>query len=194
LEEGLALEAAEGFRAAVGASVAAAHRDGGEMTLPRILRNLLMTRWRQNRAFPPETLAAIREAIAKSELQHSGQIRFAVEGALHGLPLMRGQSPRARAVEVFAALHLWDTEHRNGVLIYLLLADRAVEIVVDRALRRQESAHWARICQEMQATLREGRYLEAVLGGIDAVTRVVAEHFPPNGGSHQNLPDDPVVL
>jgi uncharacterized membrane protein len=175
-------------------SVAAVPRDAGDMTIRRVLRHLLMTRWRQNRAFPPAALITIREAITRSERQHSGQIRFAVEGALHGLRLVRGQSPRERAVEVFATLHMWDTEHRNGVLIYLLLADRAVEIVVDRAVRHADVAQWERICQEMQTRLRAGHYVEAVTGGIEAVTHIMATHFPPNGTSGPNLSDEPVVV
>ncbi|MGC1458956.1 MAG: TPM domain-containing protein [Steroidobacteraceae bacterium] len=149
------------------------------MNLRRILRHLLMTHWRQRRAFPPATLHAIREAITASERRHSGQIRFAVEGALHGLRLLRGQTPRQRALEVFANLHLWDTHDRNGVLIYVLLADRAVEIVVDRgAHQRADTTHWHRICREMEAKFRDGRYREGAIGGIEAVTEVMAAHFP----------------
>jgi uncharacterized membrane protein len=176
-------------------SVAAVLQEGGDMDLRRILRHLLMTHWRQRRAFPPAALSAIREVIAKSELQHSGQIRFAVEGALHGMRLLRGQSPRQRALEVFANLHLWDTEQRNGVLIYLLLADRAVEIVVDRGAHlRAQAAHWQRICRGMEAKFRDGRYLDGVIGGIDAVTQVMSEHFPPTGKPERHLPDAPVVI
>ncbi len=152
------------------------------MNLQRVLRHLLMTRWRQRRAFPPSALSAIGEAIAHSQSRHSGQIRFAVEGALHGMRLLRGQSPRQRALEVFANLHLWDTEQRNGVLIYLLLADRAVEIVVDRGAHlRAEAAHWHRICREMEAKFRDGHYVDGVIGGLEAVTQVLSEHFPPTG-------------
>jgi hypothetical protein len=175
--------------------VAAALRVVGDMNLRRVLRHLLMTHWRQTRAFPPSALSSIREAITESERRHSGQIRFAVEGALHGMRLLRGQSPRARALEIFANLHLWDTNDRNGVLIYLLLADRAVEIVVDRgAHQRAETAHWQRICREMEAKFREGRYLKGVIGGIEAVTDVMAVYFPPTGKPERNLPDDPVVI
>jgi uncharacterized membrane protein len=165
------------------------------MHLRRVLRHLLMTHWRQNRAFPPATLNAIRDAIAASERRHCGQIRFAVEGALHGMRLLHGQTPRQRALEVFANLHLWDTHDRNGVLIYLLLADRAVEIVVDRgAHQRAETEHWQRICREMEARFRDGHYLEGVVGGIEAVTDVMAVHFPPTGKPDRNLPDEPVVI
>jgi TPM domain len=177
------------------ASVVAALREGGDVNLRRVLRHLLMTRWRERRAFAPAALEAIREAITGSERRHSGQIRFAVEGALHGMRLLRGQSPRQRALELFASLHLWDTHERNGVLIYLLLADRAVEIVVDRgAHQRAETAHWHRVCRQMEAKLRDGLYLEGVIGGIEAVTEVMAAHFPPTGKPDRNLPDEPLVI
>ena len=165
------------------------------MNFRRVLRHLLMTRWQERRAFPASALGAIREAITGSERRHSGQIRFAVEGALHGMRLLRGQSPRQRALEVFANLHLWDTERRNGVLIYLLLADRAVEIVVDRGAHLcAETAHWQRICRDMEAMFRDGRYPDGVIGGIEAVTQVMSEHFPPTDPPDRNLPDDPVVM
>ena len=166
-----------------------------KMNPRRILRHLLMTRWRESRAFPAATLGAIAAAITASERRHSGQIRFAVEGALHGMRLLRGQTPRQRALEVFANLHLWDSEARNGVLIYLLLADRAVEIVVDRgAHQRAPTAHWHRICRAMEAKFRDGRYEEGVIGGVEAVTEVMAEHFPPTGKPDRPLADEPVVL
>jgi uncharacterized membrane protein len=165
------------------------------MNLRRILRHLLMTHWQQRHAFPPAALSAIREATTKSERRQSGQIRFAVEGALHGMRLLRGQTPRQRALEIFASLHLWDTSERNGVLIYLLLADRAVEIVVDRgAHQRAETAHWQRICREMERQFSDGHYSQGVIAGIAAVTDVMAVHFPPTGNAERNLPDDPVVI
>jgi hypothetical protein len=98
----------------------------------RICKHLSMPPWRLRRCFPPATLEAIEIEIKANEASHAGEICFVVEGALHGAALYRGQSPRDRAIELFSLLHLWDTHHRNAVLIYVLLADRAVEIVADR--------------------------------------------------------------
>ena len=105
------------------------------MNIKRITKHLLLTHWQVNRAFSSDTLIAIDSAIKASEAAHVGEIRFAVEGALDGTALFRGQSARERAIEVFSQLRIWDTEHNNGVLIYLLLADRDVEIVVDRGIQ-----------------------------------------------------------
>ncbi|MDB5995599.1 MAG: hypothetical protein JWP42_2735, partial [Pseudomonas sp.] len=99
------------------------------MGIARITKHLLGNQSRVRKAFPPKSLAAIEQAIKASEASHAGQIRFVVEGALDGAPLFRDQSARERAIDVFSKLRIWDTEHNNGVLIYLLLADRDVEIV-----------------------------------------------------------------
>jgi uncharacterized membrane protein len=165
------------------------------MDMKRIATHLLATRWSVNRAFPGTTLTAIDKAIKASEATHRGEIRFAVEGALHVEPLLRGQSARERAIDVFSQLRIWDTEHNNGVLIYLLLADRDVEIVADRGIDAKVGAQeWERICRKMEAAFRQADFEGGVLGGIQEVTRHLAEHFPPIGGDRSELPDKPVVL
>lgn len=113
------------------------------MDFRRVIRHLLMTKWRVNAAFPKPTLAKIEAAVKASHVAHAGQLRFAVEGALHSAALLRGQTARERAIDVFSELRVWDTEHNNGVLIYLLLADRDVEIVADRGIHsRVTSEEW----------------------------------------------------
>ncbi|MBL6748919.1 MAG: TPM domain-containing protein [Nevskia sp.] len=165
------------------------------MPLSRILRHLLTTHWRVRRAFPPATLDAIEQAIKSSEAAHVGQIRFAVEGALHALPLFKGQMPRERAIEVFSLLRIWDTEYNNGVLIYLLLADHAVEIVADRGIHAKVNAEaWTAVCRDMEAAFGAGRYESGVVNGIKAVTRHLVEHFPTSAAGSNELPDRPVVL
>lgn len=165
------------------------------MDMKRIVRHLLATRWLVNRAFPGDTLTAIDGAIKASEGTHRGEIRFAVEGALHVEPLLRGQTARERAIDVFSQLRIWDTEHNNGVLIYLLLSDRNVEIVADRGIDAKVGAEeWERICRKMEAAFRRGDFKAGVVGGIQEVTRHLAEHFPPIGDDRNELPDKPVVL
>ncbi|MBV5271977.1 MAG: TPM domain-containing protein, partial [Afipia sp.] len=113
------------------------------MGIRRIGKHLLLNRWRVRQAFPRQALANIEKAIKASETGHAGQIRFAVEGALDGGPLFKDQPARDRAIDVFAELRLWDTVHRNGILIYLLLADRDVEIVADRGISEKVTqAEW----------------------------------------------------
>jgi uncharacterized membrane protein len=165
------------------------------MTLPRLLRHLLTPDWKVRRAFPAGAMRRIEEAIAASERTHSGQIRFAVEAALDPRAILRGVSARDRAIDVFAALRVWDTEHNNGVLIYLLLADRDVEIVADRGIAaRVGPRQWEAVCARMEGLLRAGDFERALLTGIQAVGAHLTQHCPPPGAGRNELPDRPVVL
>lgn len=165
------------------------------MDIRRVARHLLMTHWQVIAAFPPSTMEAIERAIKASESGHVGQIRFAVEGALHTASLLKGQSPRERAIEAFSLLRIWDTERNNGVLIFLLLADRAVEIVADRGiLAKVPAREWDSICRDMEAAFREGQYEEGVVNGIRAVTQHLAAHFPAGSDTVNELADRAVVL
>src|SRR3954471_24904465 len=165
------------------------------MGIRRIGRHLLEHNWRLRRIFPPSVLSAIEQAIKAGEASHSGQVRFAVEGALDGKPLFRNQSARARALDVFSQLRVWDTAHNNGVLIYLLLADRDVEIIADRGIdAKVGAAGWEKICVEMETQFRAGNFEGGVIKGIDAVSRELATHFPAQGPGPNELPDAPVVM
>jgi uncharacterized membrane protein len=165
------------------------------MGIKRIGRHLIEHRWRVRRIFSPAVLANIEVAIKASEATHSGQIRFVVEGALDGAPLFRDQSARARAVDIFARLRIWDTAHNNGVLIYLLLADRDFEIVADRGIDGKVGAPgWEKICAGMEAEFRAGNFEHGVIRGIEAVSRQLAMHFPAQGAGPNELPDAPVLM
>ena len=165
------------------------------MGIKRIGRHLLEYRWRVRRIFTPKVLADIEQAIKLTEATHSGQVRFVVEGALDGQPLFRDQSARDRALDIFAHLRIWDTAHNNGVLIYLLLADRKVEIVADRGIDASiGAACWQQICADMERHFRTGHFQAGIIGGIEAVSRQLATHFPPHPGDPNELPDAPVVL
>ena len=156
----------------------------------RALRHLFSLPGTVARAFPADSLALIEKAIRESENSHDGEIRFAVEAALHPAQLWRGISARERAIAVFSELGVWDTERNNGVLIYLLLAERDVEIVADRGFNGKVAAdEWERVCRRMEAALREGRHAEAVVAGIEALSPIIARHFPPAPGGRNELAD-----
>src|SRR6476659_3256049 len=129
------------------------------MKINRIGRHLLKHHWRVRRLFPPPVLDRIERAIKAGEATHSGQVRFVVEGALDGRPLIRNQPARERALDVFSHLRIWDTAHNNGVLIYLLLADRDVEIVADRGIHAKVGDEgWESICRAMEAEFASGQF------------------------------------
>lgn len=170
--------------------------------MSRLLRHLITPDRAVRRAFPAASLVRIGAAIRASEARHTGEVRFAVEAALDWPDLVRGLSARARALEVFSELRVWDTEANNGVLIYLLLADRDVEIVADRGINaRVGPGEWQAICERMEAAFREGRFEAGVLEGIEATSSLLARHFPerpdpatPGGRARNELPDAPAVL
>lgn len=165
------------------------------MSIKRIARHLVQHHWWAKQIFPQAVLDRIERAIKRGEATHSGQVRFVVEGALDGRPLFRNQPARARALDVFSHLRIWDTAHNNGILIYLLLADRDVEIVADRGIdARVGAAGWEAICRAMEAEFASGQFERGVIGGIEAVSRELARHFPPGGPHPNELPDAPVVM
>lgn len=165
------------------------------MNLMRIAKHVLMTNWQVRRAFPQAVLTDIEHAIHKAESTHAGQIRFVVEGALDPLSLWRGQTARERAIDVFAQLRIWDTEHSNGVLVYLLLADRAVEIIADRGIHaKTDQGVWAAICGAMEQAFGQGLYGDGVRAGVQAVAAQLGRHFPLSAPGANELPDQPVVL
>ena len=165
------------------------------MKIKRIVKHLLVTDAQVRRAFPRSALNKIEAAIKASETVHVGEIRFAVEGALDGAPLFKGQSARERAIDLFSQLRVWDTQRNTGVLIYLLLADRAVEIVADRGIHaRVESQEWNKVCRQMETAFRQSNYEAGVVTGVQAVTQHLVKHFPAGGHNANELPDKPVML
>jgi uncharacterized membrane protein len=165
------------------------------MGIKRIAKHLVEHHWRVRKVFPPRVLMSIERAIKASEATHFGQIRFVVEGALDGAPLLRNQSAHDRALDVFSHLRIWDTAHNNGVLIYLLLADRDVEILADRGIdAKVDTKEWEKICRAMEAEFGKGNFEAGAVKGIEAVTRQLARHFPKHGANSNELPDAPVLM
>ena len=149
------------------------------------------------RLFPTATLARIATAIAESEVRHSGEICFAVEPGLSPGAVWAGKQARDRANDVFAQLRVWDTRANNGVLLYLLLADHRIEIIADRGFDGLVSAEqWRGVCQLIEERLRAGEPEAAVLRGVEAVSTLLAEHFPRGAGyvDTDELPNQPHLL
>ena len=148
------------------------------------------------RYFPSSTLDAIQHAIAASEQNHLGEICFAVEGSLPFAEVLRSRSARHRAHQVFAHLRVWNTQHNTGVLVYILLADHAIEIVADRGIAAKVAEdEWKPICALMQQHFSVGDYEKGAVAGVDAIGALLTRHFPANGRRNPDeLPDRPVLL
>ena len=161
----------------------------------RALRHLPLSHRHVRRLFSKKSLQRIEAAINEGKTAHVGEICFVVEGALTGMHLMAGQTARERAIVLFSELRVWDTEHNNGVLIYLLLADRAVEIVADRGISAKiPQIAWEQICRDMEAAFRDADYVEGVVAGIRAVARHLTQTFPAQIMGENELSAEPVVL
>ncbi len=161
----------------------------------RWYRHLLTTPGHVRRAFPAPVLHTLTTAIQQSEATHAGEIRFVVEGALSPVALWQGQSARARAIDLFADLRVWDTEHNNGVLIYLLLAEQDIEIVADRGIAAHVShADWEDVCRTMETLLRQGQFDQALLTGIAAIGSHLQRHYPCLPTATNELSDTPLIL
>ena len=163
--------------------------------LKRWLQHLTTTHFALRRCFPKKTLAAIEAAITASERQHRAEIRCAVETALPAGLLLRGVTSAQRALEVFGRLTVWDTDENNGVLLYVLLAERNIEIVADRGFAgRVTPAEWESICATMQAAFVAGQYEAGSLEALGRISELATRHFPSVGGNRNELPDRPLLL
>jgi uncharacterized membrane protein len=162
--------------------------------LLRILKHRAFDETDTRRAIGPAVVARLQQRVQSSERRHSGEIRVCVEAGLPLSYLWRGLHARQRAVTMFGKLRVWDTEHNNGVLIYLLLAEHAIEIVADRGLNRHVSdAQWSTIIATMRDAFRAGRHEEGLNAAIDAVDALLSQHFAlqPGESNPNELPDAP---
>lgn len=144
------------------------------------------------RALPPVALQRLQARVAASEKRHSGEIRVCVEPGLPLSYLWRGATARERALTMFGKLRVWDTEHNNGVLIYLLLAEHAIEIVADRGLtQRVPQSTWDTLVAGMRENFRAGRFEQGLAQAVDAVDGLLKAHFALGAGqaNPNELPD-----
>ena len=161
----------------------------------RMLRHLLLPDWFVGRVFPRGDLAAIGDAIAAGEKSHRGELRFVVEAAMPLAALWRDQSPRARAVDLFSTLRVWDTAENSGILIYVQLVEHRVEILADRGIAaRVPQAEWDAICRAMEASFRGGEWRRGALRAVARAGALLASHFPARNHNPNELPDQPLVL
>ncbi len=161
----------------------------------RILRHLAMPDWVARRHFTPPVLDAIEAAIVDSETRHRGEIRFAVESEIEFPALWQGVTPRERAIEAFGHLGVWDTEENSGVLLFVQLVDRRVEIVVDRGIARvTDDAVWRAICADVEQAFAGGAYEHGSVEAVQRIGEVLEAHFPAYPRNPNELPDRPMLI
>ncbi len=160
--------------------------------LARILKHRWLDETDTARALKPEALARLEARVAAAERKHSGEIRLCVEAGLPLSYLWRNATPRQRAVTMFGKLRVWDTELNNGVLIYLLLAEHAIEIVADRGVARVvPQSTWDGLVVAMREQFRAGRFEAGLAQAVGAVDALLTQHYALAPGQHNpnELPD-----
>jgi uncharacterized membrane protein len=161
----------------------------------RVWRHITTTTSVAKRAFPTATLDAITAAVMAGEQTHRGEVRLVVEKSLPFAAVWAGVTNRQRALAMFAECGVWDTADNSGVLIYVNLAERKVDIVADRGIDRCiDSATWKAVCDTMTAGFAQGNFHDSTLAAIARVNALLRTHFPANGSRPNELPDRPVML
>jgi uncharacterized membrane protein len=161
----------------------------------RLLANLFGGWFQLSRRFPAALLDDMAAAVAAGERTHRGEICFAIESRLSPLAVLEGLDARARARQVFAQLRVWDTECNSGVLFYVLMAERRIEIVADRGIAAKVApSEWDAICARMRECYARGEWRNGSLVGVAAANELLQRHFPDTGGRSDELRDRPVLL
>ena len=181
---------------------AAAPREAGSMSWKDLFRNPALNSQAEElhkleALLPQDAAARLTAQVAASERKHSGEIRICLEYAMPRAYEQAGYSARDRALTLFSELHVWDTEHNNGILLYVLMQHHAIEIVADRGFNRHvPQAAWAAIAHHMAPHLRDARLEQALAAALAELTELLSTHFPPNPALPRlnELPDSPVLL
>lgn len=165
------------------------------MTLVRLLKHLLIPGWWAHRVLRRPDRAAIRNAIAASEQRHRGELCFAIEGAMPFRSLLAGDSARQRAERLFETLGVGNTREASGILIYVQLIDRRVEVLADRGINDQvRQAEWDRLCRQMESAFKQRAWRRGILEAIDGATAMLELVFPARGDNPNELEDGPHFL
>ena len=165
------------------------------MAWPRALRHAATTHRAAEKRFSRDALARLQTAITEGEKTHRGEVRLIVEAALPLRKIRRGMSTRQRAIDLFGTFRVWDTEENNGVLLYVNVADRRVELIADRAAARVVSdAAWQAICEGLQEGFKRGQFEAGTATAIAAIHALLAAHFPAAGARENALSDTPVMI
>ncbi len=163
-------------------------------TIIRWLKHLCTPTWRVRRLFPQAVLNKMKMGIGASEQLHQGQLRFVIESSFDAAAIFAGMSPRERALDWFGALRVWDTEHNSGVLVYISVADHAIEIIADRGINRVINPNiWNGVCLMIQAKFAEKSYAEGLGVGLAAINELLVANMPRNTPLVNELSDEVVL-
>lgn len=163
--------------------------------LVRFWRHLICTTGRAASIYGTDGLNRIEQAISNGEKLHSCEIRFVVESNLDSTEIWHRVHPRDRAMHLFGQLNVWDTAQNNGLLLYVLLADKAIEIVVDRGIREVlPDSHWQQVLAQITASYKAGAFTDSTIAALDKISKDLAIHFAPIAGDKNELPNKATLI
>lgn len=145
--------------------------------------------WLRRRHFDAEILTHVAERIKASEKNHTGELVLAIEAVMPS----HEQDPHMRALEVYGRLRIWDTPLNSGVLLYIALDQRAIEIIADRGISAQNE-QWRHVCTALQTHFEQGDYIEGLLTAVDEIETILLTHAPTGDSSANILPNEPVII
>lgn len=162
--------------------------------MTRWLKHLFTPTWRVRQLFSATLLQQVEAGISASERQHQGQLRFVIESSFNAAAIFAGMSPRERALEWFGSLRVWDTEYNSGVLVYISMADHAIEVIADRGINQAvDPKAWADVCALIQAQFAKKRYAEGLESGLAAINELLLTHMPRSTPLVNELPDEVIL-
>ena len=133
------------------------------MSIGRILKHWVMSPVPVTLAFPQSSLDAVTKCIEECEQRTSAEFRLIIERSIPAKGLRENVTDAQRAKELFGRYGVWDTEDNNGVLIYLNLSDRAIEIYLDRgAAREVTQTQLDDIVKQMEIAFADKKFEEGV--------------------------------
>ncbi len=161
----------------------------------RLLINLFFPSWKFRKIFPKKFLKNIELVIQNSEKRHNGELVFLVEVKFPIPLVIKKITPRQRAIDLFSKYRVWDTEFNNGVLIYLLLSEKQIEIIADRGISKKiPQKEWDLILERMKTNFKKGYFEKGVILGISEITEILSTHFPPPQNKPNELSDKPIII
>ncbi len=147
--------------------------------------------------FSSELASQLANTIATAEQGHRGEIRLVIETRLPSALIWQNATARARAIDWFSQLRVWDTEHNTGILLYLLLAENKLEFIADRGIASKvPQAQWDEICAQLQTHLAKHQIEIGLSTTISQLGRLLQQHFP-LGNEQVNpneLSNEPVII
>lgn len=162
----------------------------------RLSRHVITTKMAAQRMFPLDTQQRLQQTIAYGEAQHRAELQLIIEAALPLRKVLAGVSTRQRALQLFDQYRVSDTKEKNGVLLYINLADRRAELIADSgATQAIPNNIWQNICDTMLSWFKRDAFEHGTINAINSIHTELRRAFPARNEANQNeLPDAPVML